>query len=165
MRHALGAGMRAVRRGERVVDVDVGEFRQFGGEGGVVLFFLGVVAGVLQHQDVAARHALHRLLGGDADAVLGEADTLAKDLTKRRGHRGKRHLRHALTFRAVEVAAHDDLGALAGEFADGGGQALDAGQVGDFAVAHGDVQVGAQQDALAGDVQVIKGTEGHEKLH
>ena len=76
----------------------------------------------------------------------------------------ERHLRHALALGPVEMAAHDDLGALAGEFADGGRQAFDARQVGDLAVADGNVEVGAQQDALAGDVQVIEGAKGHGEL-
>ena len=82
---------------------------------------------------------------------------------ERRGHRGERHLRHALALGPVEMAADDDLGALAGELADGGRQAFDARQVGDLAVADRHVEVGAQQDALAGDVQVVERAKGHEE--
>ncbi len=78
MRHTLGAGMRPMRRGKCVVDVDVRELREFGGERRIVLLLLGVIAGVLQHQDVAARHAVLRLLRHHADAVLGEAHALAE---------------------------------------------------------------------------------------
>ena len=65
----------------------IGQLRQFGGEAGIVLFFPGVKAGVLQHQHVAARHALDRLLRHDADAILGEAHPLPQHLTQCRGDR------------------------------------------------------------------------------
>ncbi len=56
--------------------------------------------------------------GRDADAVLGEAHALPEHLAQRRGHRRQRHLRHALALGPVEMAADDDLGALADQLAD-----------------------------------------------
>ena len=53
---ALGRGMGAVRGREGVVDPDVAELGQFGDEGGIVLFFLLVEAGVLEAEDVAVLH-------------------------------------------------------------------------------------------------------------
>ena len=50
---ALGRGVRAVRRPEGVVHVDVGELRQLLREPGVVLLFLAVEAQVLQQHDAA----------------------------------------------------------------------------------------------------------------
>src|ERR1700730_17324762 len=49
---AVGRGVGAVRRRERVVDPDVAEFCQFSDEGRIVLLFLFVEAGVFQAQDV-----------------------------------------------------------------------------------------------------------------
>ena len=162
MRHALGAGVGAVRRGERVVDEDVGQLRQGGGEGRVVLFLLGMEAGVLQHQHIA-RAPCARPPARPAMPMQSSAKrtALAQHLAQSRGHRRQRHLRHALALRAIEMAADDDLRALADQFADGRRQPLDPRQVGDLAVADRHIEVGPQQHALAGDVEVVECAEGH----
>jgi hypothetical protein len=74
----------------------------------------------------------------------------------------ERHVRHALALGAVEVGADDHARAGLGQLADGGHQALDARHVGDAAVLHRQVQVGAQEHALAGDGgdEVVEGAEG-----
>jgi len=53
------------------------------------------------------------------------------------------------------MAAHDDLGSLAGQLPYRGRQPLDAGQVGNLAVAHRHIEIGAHQDALAADVDGV----------
>ncbi len=161
MRHALGAGVRAMRRGKGVVHIDIRELCHGSGHAGIVLLLLGVVAGVLQHQQVAARHSLDRLLGRHADAVLGKAHPLSQHLAQRDGNRCQRHLRDAPALGAVEVAADDDPGTLLDEFADRRRQSLEARQIADLAVANRHVEVGAQQDVLAGDIDIVEGTEGH----
>ena len=50
MGEPLGRGMRAMRGGEGVVDVDVAELGEFGDEGRIVLLLALVEAGVLQQQ-------------------------------------------------------------------------------------------------------------------
>src|SRR5437764_8500293 len=57
----------------------------------------------------------------------------------------------------------DHLAALAGDFSDRGGNALEAGQVGDAAIFGWHVEIDAQQHALAFHVDVIEGAEffGH----
>ena len=73
--------------------------------------------------------------GGWADAVGGEGDGPAKDVSAERvGHGAQAHGGDGLALRAVEVAADHDPRAGVGEFADGGAEALDAGEVGDAAV-------------------------------
>ncbi len=57
------------------------------------------------------------------------------------------------------MADHDHARALVGELAYGGGQALDAGEVGDPAVPHRHVEVGPQQHPPAGAVEVVDGPE------
>ena len=161
---AFGAGMGAVGGGERVVDEDVGQFRQIGGEGGIVLFLAGVEAGVLQHQDIAARQQFDGLFGGGAGAVLDEADSLAQDLTERGGHGGEGHFGDPFALGAVEMAADDDLGPLLRQFPDSGGEPLDPGQVADLAVPYRNIEIGAEQDALASDIQIVKSSERHDLL-
>ena len=63
VRDALGRGVRAVRRAEGVVDVDVGERGQARGELGIVLRLPRLEADVLEHDDVAV---------GDVVEVGGE---------------------------------------------------------------------------------------------
>ena len=60
---AFGRGMRAVRGGEGVVDIDVAELGERGDEGRIVLFLAGVEARVLQAEDVAGLHRGDRGLG------------------------------------------------------------------------------------------------------
>ncbi len=51
---------------------------------------------------------------------------------------------------------HDHLRPLAGELDDGRREALDAGEVGDPAVAQRDVEVGAHEDALSPDIDPVE---------
>ena len=138
MRHALGAGMGAVGGGERVVDEDVGEFGEFGGKGGVVLFLAGVEAGVFQHRDIAGGQAFDHL-------------------------RGQRHLSDALALRTVEMAEHDHPRPLVRQLADGGRQAFDPGEISDPPVPDGHIEVGAHENAFAGNVEPVEGTDGHDQ--
>ena len=147
--------------GERVVDVDVGEPRQVAGQVGVVPLLAGVEAGVLQQQDVAVAHRGHGVLGHRADAVGGEGHRAADRLLQGGGHRAQRHRGHHLAPGAVEVAGHDHAGALLGQLADRGGHALQAGDVGNLPVAHRQVEVHAQQDALAVGVERVDRAERH----
>ena len=58
MDDALGRRVRAMRRAEGVVDVDVGERRELARERRVVLLFLGVEPQVLEQDDAARRRRL-----------------------------------------------------------------------------------------------------------
>jgi hypothetical protein len=118
--------------------------------------------GVFQHQNLAGLEAGNRLLGNRADAVVGEENIAPQHIAQRRRDRAQRHGLDAFALRPVEMADHDHLRALAGQFGNGGGKALDAGEVGDAAVPDRHIQVGAQQYALAGDGGVVEGFEiGH----
>ena len=65
--------------------------------------------------------------------------------------------------RAAEMREQDDLAALVRDLLDRRRDALDARRVGDAAVLGRNVEVDAQQHALAGDVGVVEGAErlGH----
>ncbi len=119
--HALGAGMGAMRGGEGVVHIDVAELGKCCGECRVVLFLARRGSGC---SPAPARR--HRACLATASSATGpmqssaKAHRLAQHRRQRRGDRRQRHLRHALAFRAVEMAEHDDLRALLRQLADGG---------------------------------------------
>ena len=84
---AFGRGMRAMRGGEGVVDVDVAELRERRDEGRIVLFFFFVEARVLETENVAVLHRGDGLLGDFADAVLGKADRPVEHVRRVRARR------------------------------------------------------------------------------
>src|SRR5208337_3189040 len=57
------------------------------------------------------------------------------------------------------MGEHDDLAALVGDFGDRRSDALDARRVGHAAVLSGNIEVDSQEDALAGDIDVVERAE------
>src|SRR6185437_7154614 len=68
------------------------------------------------------------------------------------------------TLRPAEMRQQDHLAALGCDFGDGGRDAFQASGVGDATLLHGDVEVDAQQHALALYVDVIEGAEWFHAL-
>ena len=153
--------MRPVGGRKSVIHKGIGQPGQRSRHRRVVLFLALVEAGILQQQHIAIGH------GGDggfrfgADAVISETHRAAKRFSQRHGHGLEAHFRHAHAFWPVEMAAHHHAGTLLRQLANGGGEALDAGHVGDAAIAHRQVQVGAKQHALAMGIEVIEGAKRH----
>lgn len=145
----------AVHGAEAVADVDVREAGQPVGEGGalgVVLAGLaGVEAQVLDDGDTAVGEAGDDGLGGGADRVLGEGDVGAEQFTEAGGGRGEGEGGVRGTLGAAQVRGHDHPGARVGQRLDGGHHGADAAVVGDGGAVQRDVQVGADEDALARD--------------
>ncbi len=77
-RHAFRAGVRTMRRAERVVHVNVRDFRQLLGKGRIVGFFLVVVANILQQQNSARRELVRRCFHFFADAIVHKLDRLCR---------------------------------------------------------------------------------------
>ena len=150
--------MRAMRHRERVVDEDVAERGELIDEGGVVAFFPGVEARVLQAQDVARLHRVDRRHGLLAHAILGERHRPFEHLRNRRRQRLQR-LGRIASFRTPEMGQQDHLAALVGDLADGRSDALDAGGVRDFAVLDRDVEIDAHEHAFAPEVGLIERAE------
>ena len=65
-----------MRRRKRVVDEDVAERGEAAGELAVVVFFLGMKAGVFQAENIAVLHRGDGFLRRRPDAVLGKATGL-----------------------------------------------------------------------------------------
>ena len=133
VRDALGRRVRAVRRTERVVDVDVGERGERRGELGVVRLLARLEAHVLEHDDLAVDHAVDGLVRLGADDVVDEDDVAAEQALQHAAHRPQRELRVRLALRPAEVADDDDAGAVVDEVAQRRQRRAHAGVVGDGA--------------------------------
>ena len=151
----LGRGMRPMCRRERVVHPEIAEPGKRGGELGVVLLLAFVEARVFEAEDVAGLHRGDGGFGGSADAIVDERHRPFDDLRDGSGDRPQRLLRIA-ALRPPEMREQDHLAALVGDLGDGRAVPLDSGRVGDLAVLHRDVEIDAQQHALAANVDVIK---------
>ena len=88
VRDALGAGVRAVRGAERVVDVDVGERGERARELGVVGCLARLEAHVLQQQDLARRRAPRRAPDARAPTTVRRELTGAPVSSRRRSATG-----------------------------------------------------------------------------
>ncbi len=154
VRHPLGGRVGPVGRAEGIVDVQVGEARERLGEGRVVLGLPLLEAAVLQHQDVAgpelARHRSDLIAHHPGGQFHLSAEQLAEPRRDRR-HRERR----IVPLRSPEVRdEHSARPSLAQEL-DRRQRGADPGVVGDLlAAVERDVQVGAQQDALAVQLRV-----------
>ena len=170
MRDALGGGVGAVRGAECVVDVDVGEGGELPGEAGIVGFFFGVEAEVLEQEDLARLELARHFFGDLAYAVGREGDVdafsefLVEELAEAVDDRAHGVFRIGLALGAAEVRGEDDFGGMAERVDDGGKSGDDARVVGDGLAVFGEghVEVYADEDALVGQVDVADGELGHK---
>ncbi len=151
--------MGAVGEREGIGDEDVAELGHLRGQGGVVLLLALVEACVLKHQNVAILHGGDGLLGLRSDAVGGEGDRLAENGSDRRHHRLQRVFGVRSVLGPAEMGKQDGPAALLGHFADGRGAGTDTRVVSDLAIRHGDVEVDADEDALALQINTVEGTK------
>ena len=155
-----GGGVSAVNRAERVGHIDAlgaGQVSQSLGKLGVVLGLALVIAQVLQQQDLTGLQSSGLGLSVLTHDVLGQDHFLAQQLGQTGGHGLHAQLGLPLALGLAHVRAGDDSGVLLQQVLDGGQSGADALVVGDHARAvlgHGDVEIAAQQNLLAGDVNV-----------
>ncbi len=161
LRHADRGGVRAVRRAESVVHVDVAIRRQRLGELRVVGLLLGMEAQVLQEEDLAGLQATDGVLGADPDGVAGGRDRLTQQGREVLGHRSQPERVADLALGPTEVAHEHDRGAPLEEVGDGRDGRPDPGVVLDLAVLDGDVEVDPHEDPLARGVHVADGELVH----
>ena len=149
-------GLLAVNDAEAIGHEHVGERGELGGERLALLVDLRGLAGiethVLEHGHLAGLERVDSGLGGRADQVLCERDGLAEQFRETGGGGGKRVLGLGLALRASEVSGHDDGGAGSEKLLDGGDGGAHAAVVGDGGAVERHVEVGANQDLLAGQV-------------
>src|SRR5579875_185323 len=75
----FGRGVRAMRRGEGVIDPEVAEFCQCIDEGGIIFLFAGVKAGILEAQDLTGFQFCDGVFRDVTDAIGGERDRSLDD--------------------------------------------------------------------------------------
>ncbi len=144
------ARLGAMRGGEGVHHVDVAERGHLLRQLVLVLLLALVEAHVLE------QHHLARLAGHAAQPVALEAHAAAEQFRQPRRDRRQRELfgRHAL-LRAAEVGHQHDACIRLLRCDDGRQRRADAGIAGHDAVVDGNVEVFANQDPLAGEVEFV----------
>ena len=151
---------------EAVGDERVAELGVLAGEIFALLVNLGGLTGietdVLEQGDLALTQGGDGLGGRRAHDVGGQRDLHAGQLGEARGDGGQRESGIDLTLGAAEVGHDDNLGTGVGEGLEGRQRRADTAVVGDDAVLERNVEVGADEDALA--AQVAQGGDGpHEE--
>ena len=159
-RHRVDRRVRAVRRAERIVDVFVRQRRERFGERGIVLLLFGMKSKVLEEHDATTAgrvRAIDCLLRLVADRILRERDRLAECLREPIGHRPQAHLRIRFALRPSEMARKDWCRALIDRVRDRRQRCLNARVVGDLSVRDGNVEIDANEDALAAKIEIFDG--------
>ena len=151
---------------EAVGDEGVAELGVLAGELFALLVNLGGLTGieadVLEQGDLAITQGGDGLGGRRSNDVGGQRDLHAGQLGEARGNGGQREGGIDLTLGAAEVGHDDDLRTGVGEGLKCRQRRADTAVVGDDAVLERNVEVGADEDALA--AQVAQGGDGpHEE--
>jgi hypothetical protein len=155
--------MGAVRHGEGVVDEDVAQRGELRHEIRIVALLARMEAGVLEAEDVAGFHSIHRGGRALADAILRECDRALEKVGDRRRKELER-LCQIGPFRTPKMREQDHLATLIRNLPDGRSGALDAGRVRDLAVLDRHVEIDAHEHALATHVGLIERME-HVTAH
>ncbi len=165
MRHHPGhRRVRAMRGAERVVDVDVGELGERLRKRGIVLFLFRVEAQVLEQDDLgSAMRCGHGGFRRLADAVGRKDDVALQQLPQSIGDRLQAELRRRLALRPPQVRRKNDRRALVERVVNGRQRRGDARVVGDRAVLDRHVEVDADEDALAAEIEVLDRVFRHRR--
>ena len=148
---------------ESVVDVVVREAGELLGELGVVGFFFGVEAEVLQQQGLALFQLPGHLLGFGADAVGAESyvfsarQFLVQQHAQTLGCRLEAHRGIGFSLGPAEMGDQNQPCSVAESVFDGGEGFADAGVVDDAAIFERDVEVDAHEDAVIVEREVADG--------
>ena len=89
-----------------------------------------------------------------------KGDVPAERLGQGPGHRSQRQLGHDLAPGAAHVRHDDDAGAPVQQIVEGRQGLFHAAGLGDLAVLHRHVEIGAHQHPFSGDVEIVDGLEG-----
>ena len=144
---AVGAGLGAVRGAEGIVHEDVAQRRHLPRQRLVILLLALVDAAVLEQHDLAGLDV------DSVDPVRAQRHVAAEQFTEARSHRRQRILGLEGAFgRPAQVRGHHHRRAGVERHADARHRGADARVFGDVAgVILRHVEVGADEDALAGD--------------
>ena len=181
--HTSSRGVSTVDRAEGVGHIDLSQRGHSLGQGGVVLGLALFKAGVLQQEDLTGLEGCGLGLGVRAYHISSHDDLPAQQLAQAGGHRLQGELRQGLLplllregggilallglllhiglkggVGLAHVRTGDNSGIVIQQILDGGQGGTDALVIRDNAAAilgHGDIEVAAEQDLLAGDVDIL----------
>ena len=117
--------------------------------------FLRVETHVLQQHDVAIVHSGDLGLGVLTIGVGSQRNGDAKQLAETGGDRSQGQFRNDLALRTAEVGHQNDLSALLAQSLDGRQGGLDATIIGDRGAVQRNVEIGANQNALALEISKV----------
>ena len=152
-----------MRRRERVIDIEIAELRELRGEVRVVLLLARVEAQIFQQRDLARLQRGDDPLGLGSDAIGRETHGAAAGSARQRLDKRAQRLRRVRPLRPAEMRHHDRLAAALDNRREGRREPFDAGRVGHLAVPDRDVQIGAHQNAFAGDIEIVEGAEARHR--
>ena len=110
---------------------------------------------VLQQYDIAVVHCGDLGLGVLTIGIGGQRDLNAEQLAKTSGDRCEGQLRHDLALRTTEMSHQNDLCAFFAQGLDGRQSGLDTTVIGDRGAVQRNVEISADQNALALEISKI----------
>ncbi len=153
-RHARHGGVGAMRRAERVIDVDVREGGQLLRERGVVRLLARVEAQVLEEQDFAGRELSREVLDLGPHAVVRESHGTLEESGELDRDRRERELRFARSLRLSQVGGAEDARSAVDGVPDRRQGLDDPRRVGHPAAVERNVEVDPEKDSPPLDRQV-----------
>jgi hypothetical protein len=148
----LGRGVGAVRGAEGVVDEEIAELGEFGGEAGVVGLLASMEAQVLQQGDAARLQRVDDRGGFRTRAVGGEGHGSLQQIRERLHDRAQAHALHPLALWSIEMGEQHRPGPGLAQRAYGRQRRAQPRVVRNRPILHGHVEVDADERPLAGDV-------------
>ena len=149
-----------MRRGKRVVDIDIAERGERLREIRIVRLLAGVEAQVFEERDLARARAPRRRARASGP-MQSSAKVTGRPPSARLsgGTSGRSEHAGSPPSGRPKCDITTNSRALGDQLLDGRRQPLDPGRVGDLAVLDRHVEIGAQQHPLAGDVEIVEDSE------
>src|SRR6266403_938665 len=164
-RDADNGSMRAVSGAEGVANENaVTERGELLRKGFVVFFFVGMEADVFQHEYFPVAQGLALAFSAWTDTIQGEGDRLAEQLFQFFGGGPQRIFRIRAALWPAEMRSKHEPAALFDGEPQGRKSFADACVVGDDAVLQGNVEVHADENAFAAEVEVVDGELSHDSV-
>ena len=142
---------------ESIVDIRIGQGRQFLAEVFDILGLFLAEPGILQQYDVAFLHGGNGSLGILADdvVIIGEYNVLTEQFAQAYCNGSQRELFFRTVLRLAEMAAQDYLAAVSNQLFDGGQGGNNTLVIRNDAVLHGYVEITANQNPFSFYLNVI----------
>ena len=163
LHHAGGRGVCSVGGAERIINIELRQARELSGEVGVVLGLAFVESEVLEQQSPAIGHSVGSRRRIASHRLLAKNDVRAEVLAEFLRHRAEAHLGNGLAFGASQMRGEDQARAGAERFLERRQRGADARVVLDDAVLERHVEIGADEDPLATDLERIHRKFVHPK--